>query len=135
MFYAPASLDKPRAAAVRRGLRDCSPTALHTVARFPIHSRSGIALQPIIGFTQLAQVVDVLHEAGEPRLLILHGCLPYPPQRTLHDFPVQCPVRVLPWRLSFGQTPSLHPLRHWRVGISRPLASFVRGLRRYYESV
>ena len=36
--------------------------------------------------------------AGELRLLILHGCLPYPPQRTLHDFPVQCPVRVLPRR-------------------------------------
>src|SRR6266851_6647881 len=103
--------------------------------RFPIDSRSRIALQPVIGFAQSAQVVDVVHEAGELHLPIFRGCLPYPPQRTLHDFPVQCPVRVLPRRLPFGQTPSLHPLRHWRVGSGRRHASFVHGLRRYYGSV
>src|SRR5215216_5919198 len=96
--------------------------------RLPIYSRSCFALQPEIGFAQSAHVVDVMHEAGELRLLIFHRCLSYPPQRTLHDFPVQCPVRVLPRRFPFGQTPSLHPLRHRRTG-------FVRGLRRYYGSV
>src|SRR6266404_5268994 len=103
--------------------------------RFPVYSRSSVTLQPVIGFTQSAQVVDVVHEAGELHLPIFHGCLPYPPQRTLHDAPVQCPVRVLPRRLPFGQTPSLHSLRHRRIGIARRRASFVRGLRRYYGSV
>src|SRR6266404_4434371 len=103
--------------------------------RFPINARSRITLQPIISLPQSAQVVDVVHEAGELHLPIFHGCLPYPPQRTLHDFPVQCPVRVLPRRLPFGQTPSLHLLRHWFVGNKCQLASFVRGLRRYYGSV
>src|SRR5712671_1574122 len=95
---------------------------------FPIYSRSRIALQPVVGLSQCAQVVDVVHEAGELHLPIFHGCLPYPPQRTLHDGPVLCPVRVLPRRLPFGQTPSLHLLRHRRTGL-------VRGLRRYYGSV
>src|SRR5215213_10204788 len=96
--------------------------------RFPIDARSRVALQPVVGFAQCAQVVDVVHEAGELRLLIFHRCLSYPPQRTLHDFPVLCPVRVLPRRFPFGQTPSLHPLRHRRTFL-------VRGFRRYYESV
>src|ERR1700730_15866609 len=103
--------------------------------RFPIDSRGSITLQPVIGFTQSAQVVDVVHEAGELRLLITHSSLPYPPQRTLHDFPVQCPVRVLPRRLPFGQTPSLHSLRHRCLGVTHRRANFVRGLRRYYGSV
>ncbi|MGH9906523.1 MAG: sigma factor, partial [Pyrinomonadaceae bacterium] len=38
--------------------------------------------------------LDVVHQAGEPHLIIVPGCLPYPPQRTLHDGPVLCPVRV-----------------------------------------
>src|SRR5213083_1639907 len=96
--------------------------------RFPIYSRCCVTLQSIIGFAQHAQVVDVVHEAGEPLPLILHGCLPYPTQRTLHVYPVQCPVRVLPRRFPFGQTPSLHPLR-------RRFAGFVRALRHYYGSV
>src|SRR5438552_7404395 len=103
--------------------------------RFPIYPRTGITFQPVIGFAQSAQVVDVVHEAGELHLPIFHGCLPYPPQRTLHDFSVQCPVRVLPRRFPFGQPPSLHLLRHWFVGNNRQLTSFVRGLRRYYGSV
>src|SRR5260221_8478105 len=103
--------------------------------RFPVSPRSSVTLQPVIGFTQSAQVVDVVHEAGELHLPIFHGCLPYPPQRTLHDAPVQCPVPVLPRRLPFCQTPSLHSLRHRRIGIARRRASFVRGLRRYYGSV
>src|SRR5450432_499561 len=103
--------------------------------RFPINPRSSVALQPVIGFTQSAQVIDVVHEAGELRLLVLHGCLPYPPQRTLHDFPVLCPVRVLPRRLPFGQTPSLHSLRHRHCDFVRRRANFVRGLRHYYGSV
>ncbi len=96
--------------------------------RFPIYSRSSIAFELIVGFAQRTQVVDVVHETGEPLSFIFHGRLPYPPQRTSHERPVQCPVRVLPRRLPFGQTPSLHPLRHRRSG-------FVRGLRRYYGSV
>src|SRR5260370_9563124 len=96
--------------------------------RFPIYSRSRIALQQVISFAQSAQVVDVVHEAGELHLPIFHCCLPYPPQRTLHDFPVQCPVRVWPRRLPFGQTPSLHSLLHWPLVTSPQLPTFVRRL-------
>src|ERR1051325_5961695 len=103
--------------------------------RFPINSRGRITFQPVVGFAQHAQVVDVVHEAGEPQLLIFHRCLPYSPQRTLHVGPVQCPVRVLPWRLPFGQTPSLHLLRRWRVYDIHRWANFVRGLRCYYGFV
>src|SRR5712691_3602835 len=103
--------------------------------RFPIYSLSSVPLQPVIGFAQGAQVVDVVHEAGEPRLLIFHGCLPYPPQRTLHGGPVLCPVRVLPWRFPFSQTPLLHLLRHWCSGLVSRSSNFVRGLRCYYGPV
>src|SRR6185369_9909794 len=96
--------------------------------RFPIHSRSRITLQPVISFAQHTQVVDVVHEAGELHLLIFHRCLPYPRERTLHDFPVLGPARVLPPRIPLGQPPLLHPLRLRRTG-------FVRGLRRYYGAV
>ena len=75
-----------------------------------------------------------MHEAGEPHSLIFHRCLPYPPQRVLHDGPILCPVRVLPWQISFGQPPSLHPLRR-RLGLVQRRVYFVRGLRRYYGSV
>ena len=103
--------------------------------RFPIYPGRSIAFQPIVGFAQHARVVDVVHEAGEPLPLIFHGCLPYPPQHTLHYHPVQSPARVLPRRFPFGQTPLLHPLRHRRSNFIRRRASFVRGLRRYYWSV
>src|ERR1051325_9327739 len=96
--------------------------------RFPIHSWRSITLQPIISFAQHTQVIDVVHEAGELHLLIVHGCLPYPRERTLHDFPVLCPARVLPPRIPLGQPPLLHPLRLRRTG-------FVRGLRCYYGAV
>src|ERR1041384_2520750 len=102
--------------------------------RFSIYSGSRITLQRKVGFAQHAQVVDMVHEAGELRLLVLYGSLPYPRERTLHDGPVLCPVRVLPRRFPSGQAPSLHSLRHRRVAIARRL-DFVRGFRRYYGSV
>ncbi len=61
--------------------------------------------------------------AGELHPLIFHGSLPYPRERTLHDGPVQCPVRVLPQRFPFGQTPSLHLLRHRRLAYFRLLSA------------
>ena len=87
-----------------------------TITNHPLH-RSGRAL--------LTHPAPAL---GDDDKSSPHRGLSYPPQRTLHDDPVQCPVRVLPWRLPFGQTPSLHPLR-------RHFSGFVRGLRHYYGSV
>jgi hypothetical protein len=86
-----------------------------TITNHPLH-RSGRAL--------LAHPAPALGDDAKS----LPCGLSYPPQRTLHDYPVQCPARVLPWRLSFGQTPSLHPLR-------RHFSGLVRGLRHYYGSV
>src|SRR3990172_2301971 len=103
--------------------------------RFPIDSWSGVTLQAIVGFTQHAQVVNVMHEAGEPRLLIFHGCLPYPPQRTLHGYPIQSPVRVLPRRFPLGQTPLLPSLRRRCLDLACRRTDFVHGLRCYYGSV
>jgi hypothetical protein len=64
----------------------------------------------------------------EPQLLIFTGCLTYPLQRIGRVFPAGCPGRVLLGQVPFGQTASLHPLRHW-------LPSLVQGLRRYCRSV
>ena len=52
----------------------------------------------------------------------------YPLQRTGRVVPARCPARVLLQRIPFGQTPSLHPLRHRLPGV-------VRRLLRYYGSV
>ena len=52
----------------------------------------------------------------------------YPLRLTLHALSAQSPLRVLPSRFPFGQSPSLHLLRHW-------YSSFVRRLRGYYGSV
>ena len=70
----------------------------------------------------------MVQERREPQLLILSCCLTYPLQRTGRVFPARCPGRVLLWQVPFGQTSSLHPLRH-------RLPGFVRGLLRYYRSV
>src|SRR6266508_1083419 len=114
-------------------------TALQLLAvlppRFPIYSRSRVTLQFIKYLAQHTQVVDMVHQADELRPFVLHGCLPYPLQRTLHDFPILGPVRVLPQRFPFGQPPSLHLLR---LGLSVTLlrlAFVVRKLRRCYGSV
>ncbi len=55
-------------------------------------------------------------------------CLTYPLQRTRRVFPARCPGRVLLWQVPFGQSSSLHPLRH-------RLPGFVRRLLRYYRAV
>ena len=47
------SLGMPRAAAARKGLPDCSPDSLRTVARFPIYSRAASRFKPIVGFAQM----------------------------------------------------------------------------------
>ena len=71
---------------------------------------------------------------GDAKSPTANGCLPYSPQRIAHDFPVLCPVRVLPWRLPLGQPPSLCLLRHRRFAFSFS-GDFVHKLRRYYGSV
>src|SRR5882762_9804867 len=88
----------------------------------------GFLLQTEVGHAQPFQVVDGVQERREPQLLILTGCLTYPLQRTGRVFPAGCPGRVLLGQVPFGQTASLHPLRHW-------LPSLVQGLRRYCRSV
>src|SRR6266436_6242199 len=96
--------------------------------RLPVHARRGFLLQSEVGHAQRFEVIDVVHERREPQLLILSCCLTYPLQRTGRIFPARCPGRVLLWRVPFGQTSSLHPLR-------RRLPDVVRGLLRYYRSV
>ena len=94
-----------------------------TITNHPLH-RSGRAL-----LTHPAPALG--DDAKSPQGIsvpILQGCLPYPTRRNLHVCPVQCPVRVLPRRFPFGQTPSLHPLR-------RHFSGLVQGLRHYYRSV
>src|SRR6266568_3621496 len=56
------------------------------------------------------------------------ACLTYPLQRTGRVAPARCAGRVLLWQGPFGQTASLHLLRH-------RLPGFVRRLLRYYWSV
>src|SRR6266478_6490194 len=96
--------------------------------RLSIDAGRGFLLQTEVGHAQRFQVVDVVQERREPQLLILTCCLTYPLQRTGRVFPARCPGRVLLGQVPFGQTASLHPLRHW-------LPSLVQGLRRYCRSV
>src|SRR6266436_6599938 len=96
--------------------------------RLPVHARRGFLLQSEVGHAQRFEGIDVVQERREPQLLILSCCLTYPLQRTGRIFPARCPGRVLLWRVPFGQTSSLHPLR-------RRLPDVVRGLLRYYRSV
>src|SRR6266851_670531 len=96
--------------------------------RLPVHARRSFLLQSAVGPAQRIQVVDVVQERREPQLLILSCCLTYPLQRTERIFPARCPGRVLLWQVPFGQTASLHPLRHRLSGV-------VQGLLRYYRSV
>src|SRR5229473_2666 len=96
--------------------------------RLPVHARCGFLLQSEVGPAQCFQVVDVVQERREPQLLILSCCLTYPLQRTRRVVPARCPGRVLLGQVPFGQTSSLHPLRHRLPGV-------VRRLLRYYRSV
>src|SRR5258707_5204433 len=96
--------------------------------RLPVHARRGFLLQREVGHAQRFQVVDVVQERREPQLLILSCCLTYPLQRTGRVVPARCPGRALLWQVPFGQTTSLHLLRH-------RLPDFVRRLLRYYWSV
>jgi hypothetical protein len=97
--------------------------------RLPIHTSGRIPLEVVIRLSQGIRRPDVMHETCALELLIPHGSLAYPPQRTLHPFPALNPADVLLSRVPLGQKSSLHPLRgRWRSG-------FVRGLRRYYPSV
>src|SRR6202035_5062247 len=96
--------------------------------RLPVHARRGFLLQTEVGHAQRVQVVDVVQERRELQLLILSCCLAYPLQRTGRVFPARCPGRVLLGQVPFGQTSSLHPLRHRLPGL-------VRELLRYYRSV
>ena len=64
----------------------------------------------------------------EPHLPITTRCLTYPRQRTVRARSALSPVRVLLSRVSFGQTPFLHPLRGRCPGV-------VRRLHRYYGPV
>src|SRR6266567_498664 len=96
--------------------------------RLPVHAGRGFPLQAEISRAQRFRGIDVVKERGEPHLLILACCLTYPLQRTGRVAPAQSPGRVLPLRISLGQTSSLHPLR-------RRLPDIVRGLHRYYRPV
>ena len=96
--------------------------------RLAIHARRGLSLQSEIRRPQSVDVVDVVQERREPHLPIPSCRLTYPLQRTERAVPARCPGRVLLSQVSFGQTPSLHPLRGRWPGV-------VRGLRGYCGSV
>src|SRR5690606_20243767 len=96
--------------------------------RLPIHARRGFPLQREVRRSQCFQVVDVMQERRELRFPILSCCLTYSLERTLHAGSALSPRRVLLSRVPLGQAPSLHSLRHRRLG-------FVRALLRYYGPV
>src|SRR5215475_10730962 len=70
----------------------------------------------------------MVKECREPHLLVPDCDMTHTVERTGRAGPALCPGRVLPARVSLGQTPSLHRLR-------RRGAGFVRRLRGYYGSV
>src|SRR5712664_2332246 len=102
----------------------CRPSALGMYTL-----RTGFArYAPRFSLSKRFEVVDVVQKRRELQLLIPSCCLTYPLQRTGRVFPARCPGRVLLWQVPFGQSSSLHPLRHRLPGL-------VRGLLRYYRSV
>src|SRR5215467_6084168 len=96
--------------------------------RLPVHAGRGFLLQRVVSPAQRLQVVDMVQKRRESQLLILLCCLTYPLQRTERVFPARRPGRVLLLQVPFGQTVSLHLLRHRLPGV-------VRGLHRYCRSV
>ena len=95
----------------------------------PIHARCGFSLQGEIRRPQSVDVVDMVQERREPRLLLPSCRLTYPLQRTERAVPARCPGRVLLARISFGQTASLHPLRGRWPGVVRRLHWYYRPVR------
>ena len=78
-----------------------------------------------VGFAQPVHVTDVVPEVRHPLLLVSFYFLSHPTQRMLQPIPALCPVAGLLIGIAFGQTPSLHALRHWTF-----LPRFVRTLHR-----
>src|ERR1019366_1173663 len=72
-----------------------------------------------VGHAKRLEVVDVVQERREPHLPVPACCLPYPLQRTGRALPAQSPGRVLLLQVPFGQTSSLHLLRHRLPGVVR----------------
>ena len=96
--------------------------------RLAVHPRRGFPLEREIGRAQGCQVVDVVQERSELHPPI-SGCRQtYPLQRTKRAFPALGPGRVLPGRIPFGRSSSLHLLR-------RRWPSIVRRLQRYDGTV
>ncbi len=89
--------------------------------RFPVHAWRGFLLQSEVSHAHRFQVIDVVQKRREPQLPIFLCCLTYPLQRTGRVRPARCPGRVLLWQVPFGQSSSLHPLRHWLPGVVRRL--------------
>src|SRR3984885_3334878 len=96
--------------------------------RLTVHARRRFLLQAEVSLAEPFRIVDRVEKRGEPQLLVLLCCLPYPLQRAERVFPARCPGHVLLGQVPFGQASSLHPLRCWLPGI-------VRGLPRYSRSV
>src|SRR5437660_2122898 len=97
--------------------------------RLPVHARRSFLLQREVGHAQRFQVVDVVQKRREPQLLILSCCLTHPLQRTGRIAPARCPGRVLLSQVPFGQSSSLHPLRHRLPGFVRRLPWYFRAVR------
>jgi hypothetical protein len=110
--------------------------------RLPVHTGCRVPLQLRVSKPQGVDPVDVMHQSGEPCILVRFCRLSYLRQLAWRDkrpqrqrpvagdplYPALSPDRVLLAQVPLGQTPSLHLLRHRYSG-------FVRKLPRYYESV
>jgi hypothetical protein len=96
--------------------------------RFTVYTSRSLPLQLRVGEPQSVDSVNVMHQSGELYILVRSCRLSYLRQLTRRVYPALSPERVLLAQIPFGQTPSLHLLRHWCSG-------FVRKLLRYYESV
>ena len=91
-----------------------------------IDSRGRFAIDRLVSLAQLVNITDMVQERCEPLSSILSCCLAYPFERVLRTCPALGPVCVTLRRISLGQFPFLHRLRH-------SPASFVRQLLRSTE--
>ncbi len=112
-----------------------SPLLAAAAPRLSVHAGGGIPFQAEVRLLQRVRIVDMVQQRREPQPLILLGCMMYPPEGLLHAIPDLRPEQGWPWRVPFGQPPSLRPLRR-RWLAQWPLATpLVRGVPWYYGAV
>ncbi len=112
----------------RKSLEVCFQLLPVVLPRLSVDARRCFPLQCGVGLAKATDIVNVVEERGESLPASPLCCLTYPLERTVQADSAQCPRLVALRRVSFGQPPSLHPLRCRSLG-------FVRRLLRYYEAV